>query len=214
MDPKEIAKVISYNVDINEGWSDVVRAAALSGAAFLSSPGSATETPTPVQQVVRPTQPDPDMHEIMNILAQHEGYKHVAYEDTEGNMTIGIGFNLDREGADRIITNLGHDYTKVYNKQETLTDQEIQTLFKNDIKKTLRNVKHAINTYDQQPPSVKLILIDMCYNMPKIPLPKFKLAINTFNYPVAKAELIDSDFYRTTKNRGKDLADRLGRVGQ
>jgi len=51
--------------------------------------------------------------DVFTLLKQHEGYKKTVYRDTRGKPTIGVGFNLSRQDAPKIITSIGADYDKI-----------------------------------------------------------------------------------------------------
>ena len=92
-----------------------------------------------------------------------------------------------------------------------------QSLFVADTCEALASAKACVSTFNDQPPTVKLILVDMAYTLGKNGLSKFKrmiTACNNGNYIKMSDELRDSHYYHQCKNRGKHHADKLLGIGK
>ena len=95
-----------------------------------------------------------------------EGRRHRAYRDSRGNMTIGIGFNLDRAGAADDLEELlpGINYYALRRGSITLTDSQIDKLLRHDTQRAIDTARRQFKNFDQLPTEAQLILIDMTFN--------------------------------------------------
>lgn len=107
-------------------------------------------------------------YELMTIL---EGKRTLAYEDTKGLKTVGIGFNMDSDSARTIwdiILAIPEDFDAVYNKEEELSEKSMNELFHYMFDKGKNVVKQKCNTlnvdYDALPKWHQFILNDIKYN--------------------------------------------------
>ena len=119
----------------------------------------------------------------------HEGYRKLPYKDSEGIVTIGIGFNLE----------VGLD------------DEEIDMIFRHRILKAEkgafiavgRDIWVSLNNARQQ------VLTSMAYQMGSKGLSKFQRMISALgarDYDTAASEMQDSRWAKQTPNRAKDHA--------
>ena len=147
-------------------------------------------------------------------IEKHEGKRNLAYKDTLGNMTVGIGFNLERGDARQIIENLGANYDKVYNKQQALNDSQINILYNINLKEAEQVAQNFISNFNEQPQSVQDILINMSFNLgPQISkFKKFKTALESKDYQKAAFEMQNSRWYHQVKNRGIELTNQMKKV--
>ena len=100
-------------------------------------------------------------------VAQHEsrngvrGDSHV-YMDTQGNPTVGVGFNLDRPGAAAVLASVGADYNAVRNVPANLTSFQITTLFEADYNAAVKNLQQLLgNDYAIMAPNRRADMTDM-----------------------------------------------------
>lgn len=114
-----------------------------------------------------------DIIDIKSHLTQHEGYRTLPYLDTLGNLTIGVGFNLnaglDAEEIDFILT---HRINKIITS--------LSTLFPNF---------HTFSDHKQ------LALISLVYNIGWygfLGFQKMITAIQQGDWPLASQELLNS----------------------
>ena len=68
---------------------------------------------------------DLDREKLKAQLVKHEDKQNHVYKDTEGHPTIGVGFNLDRNGAKAKIEALRLDYAKVKAGTQDWTDEQV-----------------------------------------------------------------------------------------
>jgi hypothetical protein len=106
------------------------------------------------------------------------------YKDTKGYRTIGIGFNMDRAGAEsEWRESLGHDisFNDARNGKVNITKDQAYQLFDHSIKireKILRNKIGA--DWELLKPNEKITIISMYYNLPGLIGPKFTVNIKQY----------------------------------
>lgn len=158
-----------------------------------------------------------DFHsKIQKQLERHEGYHERTYPDSLGIPTIGIGFNLDRQDAAEKIRKLGADYDKVRTKKQDLTREQIYALFNEDLDNAEKTAKQLIKNYDSQPENIKLVVVDMAFNLGATKFRNFKKTISCIeasDYENAAREMESSKWYRQVGNRSKYLV-RLMRTAK
>lgn len=121
-------------------------------------------------------------------LTLHEGRKNKPYRCTAGKLTIGVGRNLDDVG---------------------LSEDEIDFLLTNDIKRCEKDLQRNLPWYEKQPDTVKMVLIDMCFNMGIGGLLKFKNTLGMIErgeYKEAAAEMLISKWSIQVGDRGLRLS--------
>lgn len=107
-------------------------------------------------------------YELMTIL---EGNRSLAYDDTKGFRTVGIGFNMDSDYAKtiwNIILNIPEDFNTIYNKEQELSEQSINTLFHYMFDKGKKSVQTKCEDlgidYYKLPKWHQFVLNDIKYN--------------------------------------------------
>ncbi len=91
-------------------------------------------------------------------------FLHV-YLDSRQIKTIGIGFNLERSGARRVITRLGRDYDKILSGQEDLTEDEARALFAPDVDDAIDGARRLVSNFSQLDAARQIVIVDMVFNM-------------------------------------------------
>ncbi len=129
-----------------------------------------------------------NIDQLKSDLIQAEGAKLKPYKDLYGNITIGIGRNLDDLG---------------------LSQDEINYLFENDIKRVISEIE-TIPGYDSLSDARQRVLAEMCFNMGIERLCEFHhmlIAIEKGDIQAAHDEILDSDAARELPSRYSRLAD-------
>ena len=135
--------------------------------------------------------------EIYNQLALHEGVKPEVYDDSEGNRTIGIGFNLEEPSNRKKAEALGLNVQDMLSGKKVLSDKDANAF---------------LPRAGRQPPVVQKVLIDMAFNLGLTKLNKFvemRKALLKGDYNKAADEMIDSKWYNQVGNRSKTLVDMM-----
>jgi lysozyme len=104
--------------------------------------------------------------DIERMIASDEGKKLIAYLDTKGILTVGIGHNL---AADPALGILG----RTLRLGQAITDSECSLLFRRDLGNVMEDLDKITN-YAKLDTKYQFILINMCFNMGITRLLKFK----------------------------------------
>ena len=131
-------------------------------------------------------------------IKDNEGYKPKVYDDTaKGHFkTIGIGFNMDADGArndwNKSLSDVSFD--DAYNGKISLNDEQIKRLF--DYSIDIRQ-NQIINTYGQNiwnklKPNEKLVIEDAYFNSPKL----VDRSSNFYKHITKYAETGDKDYLK------------------
>lgn len=187
---KKISDFLDENPCLSEAWK----------ARLLTL----LEAASGVHQAVRAI----DIQQYMNFIEPHEGKRNKVYNDTMGHPTVGIGFNLDRPDALEILKSYGVCYDGIRKGTVVLSEEVIYNIFQDDVEKVVNQVRDLVSSFDEQPKDMKLVLVDMCFNLGKGGLSKFRnflAAVKERNYSKAVAEMIDSRWYSQVGDRSKKL---------
>lgn len=126
--------------------------------------------------------------------------------------TIGVGYNLNRPEAKEKMESLGLNYENMLSKKQNLTDEETLTieqvneLYREDIAKAKSDAKRFLPSLEQQPTSVQTVLVDMSFNMGLTRLSKFKKlkkALEEKKYKEVIKEIKESRYYTQVGERPK-----------
>ena len=123
-------------------------------------------------------------------LIRHEGYRKHLYEDTEGNMTIGVGYNIEEKGLpDYIIRLLLDDSIKEARSELTRIAPDL----------------HLSRTRQD-------VLINMLFNMGAnrlLTFTKMWAAIRDNDFETAADEMLLSRWADQVGQRAIELSDRM-----
>lgn len=114
------------------------------------------------------------MTRLIDTLVRHEGLRRLAYEDSVGVLTIGVGRNIEEVG---------------------LSDDEIYYLLKNDIRRCETELDNSFRWYKDLDQVRQEAMINLCFNLGITRLRKFKLALRAMevkDYEDAADEFLDS----------------------
>ena len=129
--------------------------------------------------------------------------------------TIGVGLNLNRSDAKSKIEALGLDYNLVRSGQQSLTDQQVNSLFWDDIKMAYSDAQTYLPNFGDQPTEVKTILTDMSYNLGLTRLSKFrtfKASLMRFDFEAAAKSMENSLWAKQVKGRATRLIQMMKNV--
>ena len=133
------------------------------------------------------------------LIKRHEGKRLVAYKDTVGVWTIGIGYNLESAGG--LITM--HDAEGL-----RISEGMCNILFKESIEGVRKDINRLPVHLRSLTPARVAVLENMMFNMGLAKLIGFRKmlsAIKRRDYKGAAAEMIDSKWYRQVGKRADDL---------
>lgn len=150
--------------------------------------------------------------ELYEFISHWEGKRSKAYLDTRGIPTVGVGFNLQRLDAKRLLKEIGADYDKVLNGTQELTDGQIDYLLKFTVNGAKDIAHKLIPKLDNMHPDIQKIVIDMAFQLGPTRLSEFKkflMAINNFDYQAAANELVNSKWYKQSGRRSKHHVEKI-----
>ena len=152
--------------------------------------------------------------DIYNRVKEHEGVRNSVYKDSRGNLTIGVGFNLNRSDANKRLKSVGADPKLIRSGKGKLTDKQVDTLYKEDLSKAKISAKKLVlKTWDELPKEVQGALTEMAFNLGEGGLSEFK---NTLGYieekrfKLAAQSMLKSKWARQIGDRAKTLANIIG----
>lgn len=129
--------------------------------------------------------------QLEKLLIEHEGERLQPYRCTAGKLTIGIGRNIEDRG-------ISHD--------------EAMFMLRNDIQICIDELTARLPWFDQAPKTVKIVLIDMCFNLGAPRLMKFKQTLSFLenrNYQAAAVEMLNSNWAFQVGQRALTLSHML-----
>lgn len=158
---------------------------------------------TPGQQAIRRAQ-EMRAQEYLNMFKENEGMKDSVYEDTKGNRTIGIGFNLEDESNKKVVKDLGLDIDEIFAGKK-LKEQDVLRLYNHSLRQAFSDAAKFDPNFQSRPEPVKKAIVDMAFNLGLTKLNKFKemrKALMQNDYNKAADEMVDSNWYKQVKTRG------------
>lgn len=149
-----------------------------------------------------------DYNRVAEMIEKHEGKRDKVYSDTLNNPTIGIGFNLNRYDAREKIEALGLSYDEIKKGNQSLTDKQIYSLFKDNLNEAINISQSFLPNFNEHPAKIQEVIIDMAFNLGSNKLAgfkKFREALLNKDYKVAADEMINSEWYGQVGNRSIEL---------
>jgi len=128
---------------------------------------------------------------VFKDLVRFEGFRDKPYLCSAKKLTIGYGRNLEDNGISR---------------------QEAEMMMFFDVCRIMDELNKQVNFWVHQPVVVKVILIQMAYQMGVGGLLSFKKFLNALskrNYEIAIVEMLDSKWAKQTPKRAEYLVNYL-----
>lgn len=147
-------------------------------------------------------------------IRQDEGLRLASYDDTTGNRTVGIGFNMDSGIARRIWKKSGvnADFDEVYNGAQGISNADAEALGRASYEIAVDDARKFTPAFDKLSNGRKEALVNMSYQMGLNRLAKFKnfkSALERGEYRKAALEIANSEYYRQTPNRARENMRRI-----
>ena len=127
----------------------------------------------------------PDFKALIERIGVNEGFRSKPYQCSEGVWTIGHGMTW-------------------------ITEEESLNILSGRISQLHLQLSDDLDWYDDMPPEVQGVIIEMCYQMGFAGFCKFKKAIANMqdhNWKAASTEMLDSRWHIQTPQRSEQLAD-------
>ena len=143
---------------------------------------------------------------LQDEIADDEGVMYETYRCSLGHLTGGIGHLITEWDEEMYSGPVG---TKIPHEQ-------VDKWFQMDITRTIQDCKIIFNTFDNLPEEVQLVIANMCFQLGRPRLSKFKkfiAAVNDENWMLAGEEMQDSRWYKQTTNRADRLIERIQLIG-
>jgi len=134
-----------------------------------------------------------DLGGIVENLKIEEGFRARPYHCTAGILTIGFGRNLSNSG-------------------QGISEEEATVLLKNDVIRTIDEVRQRWPWFDDLNKSAREVLVELCFQLgaPRLSgFVKCLAALEAGDTATAAAELLDSKFARQVPARARRLSQRL-----
>ena len=151
---------------------------------------------------------DLDRAKLKKQLVLHEDRKTKVYNDSEGIPTIGVGFNLKRDGAKKRIESLGLNYAKVVAGEQELSDPQIDELLDADIDSAVASCKAVFPKFADLSDVRQRVIADMVFNLGRAKFEGFEkmiTAVKEEKFDTAADEMKRSKWYKQVKTRGTRL---------
>jgi GH24 family phage-related lysozyme (muramidase) len=140
------------------------------------------------------------------LIATHEGRRLVAYADTRGFKTIGVGFNLDAPGAAAVCSAAGVDFEQV-RAGAMITDQQCDAIFELQYEAVAAEARKILSQIDSFPDNAGAVICDMLFQLGTAGFLEFRHAIIAFglkDWTGAIAAIKASALATEVPNRVKD----------
>jgi len=173
----------------NEGFADKVKLLGMLASLSLSTP-----------LISKPAE------SLFTQLARHEGVMRKPYVDSKGNLTVGIGFNLNDSTNRKILAKLGIKQADI---NKGLSDQQIKSLFDESLRIAKLDAQKFLPNLNSHPIQVQNAIIDMAFNLglPKLnKFVQFKKSLQQRDYTSASRHMLDSLWAKQVGNRATYLA--------
>lgn len=152
-----------------------------------------------------------DPQALYKQIAGHEGIEKTVYKDVKGH-SIGIGFNLGAKHNQDFLKKIGINPQDLMGGA-AIDNKTIKRMYNHSLTQSWKDISALVPNFKSLPSNVKMVLIDMSFNLGKTRLSDFKkmlAAVNNNDFQTAADEMVDSNWYRQVKRRGKNL-ERLMR---
>jgi lysozyme len=128
-----------------------------------------------------------NLNALKNLLIEHEGYRNFPYLDTEGNLTIGVGYNLISRG---------------------LPDSWISKQLEDDIQYFYNKLTEDYSWFRSLNEVRQIVLVDMCFMGYKKfqSFKKMLIFLANFDYAGAAEEMLDSKWASQVGERSTNLS--------
>lgn len=143
------------------------------------------------------------MDKIKESIKHHEGFRNKVYLDTLGKRTVGYGHLCVED---------------FWEDDKEYEIKFLETILEHDLLTATKSAKELMADYGctDMDEAAKGIIIEMVFQLGKTGVSKFKMmwkSLSELNYLGASFEMIDSKWYKQTKNRATELSNRMKNIG-
>lgn len=136
----------------------------------------------------------------VDYIVENENERLTPYTDSEGNKTVGIGFNLDKPGAQEELAEVvGPTRARsfILRGEGELTEEESQRLLATSLGRAEAGAERVVQNFRELPTPAQVVVIDMIYNLGIEGFNNFENMIDNLeagNIERATEELLSSDY--------------------
>lgn len=148
--------------------------------------------------------------DLGQLIEEHEGREFTVYNDTAGNPTVGVGFNLNRSDAKKVLKSVGADYDKIISGKQSLTNEQVAKIKEVTVNEAIKHVKRKIPSFNKLSDSRQSAIVDMMFNLGVGKFSgfnKFISAVKRGDFNKAADEVLNS-------KAAKDLPRRYNRIAE
>jgi GH24 family phage-related lysozyme (muramidase) len=139
------------------------------------------------------------IHKAASYIKKNEGVRNKIYRDSKGLLTIGIGHLVRPEEMALF-------------KGKTLTDDQVEALFKKDVdQKMVLIQRHFGSTFNSFPEAVKIAILDGYFRGDLSSSPNTRNLLKSGNFGAAAKEYLNNKEYRHALSTGSGVAARMQR---
>jgi GH24 family phage-related lysozyme (muramidase) len=109
--------------------------------------------------------PSDDLQTTKDLIERHECRTNTMQSDAQGNLTIGVGFRMDRSDARERVEAVGANYDRVRSGAESLTDSQVERLFDADVRDAQATARKEVPRFDALPQSGQDVVTDMVFHL-------------------------------------------------
>jgi lysozyme len=166
------------------------------------------------QPLLSNSSPITAQNRVRTMIRSNEGFTERPFLDTEGNRTVGIGFNISDPSIAKFVPR------DVQSGQRALTVPEAKAIFDEKLLPiALGDAKSFVgdSTFSNLDPVRQRVLIDLSFNLggPRLKtFKKLRSAIIKGDFQTAATELLDSKYATQVPNRARRNAQLLLTGGQ
>ena len=142
---------------------------------------------------------------LYEFIEKHEGRRRTPYVCSGGKNTIGVGHNFDDNP-------LPNDIQKQLDKFGKIDDEQIDRLLNKDIRHAILDCQVLFPTFNEFSDARRMALIDWMFQLGFRGVRGFKKALKAINaeeWESAARHMADSDWYRQTPNRAKEVIELI-----
>lgn len=146
------------------------------------------------------------MNEAVQRLVFHEGFRMKPYRDTKGYLTIGIGRCIDKNPF------TPEEIKAVGDWKKGITRNAAYMLLRNDIRRTIAELKKKIPFWEELSDERQYALLDMAFQMGSDGVLGFKKMLSAMalgNWVEAWRQCLDSKYGREFKTRAERIANTI-----
>lgn len=142
-----------------------------------------------------------DIELFKSQLVEDEGLRNKVYEDTEGNLTVGVGHKV-----------LPEDNLK---RDSVLDSDAVERIFDKDAISAVKQASTLAVNWESLPAQAKHVLANMTFQLGKAGVSKFEKTLDLINkkdFKGASVEMLDSKWAKQTPNRAKKMSALMASI--